>query len=63
MVTVDIQGAANMVGVDVKTIRNWLSRGKFLKPLPFSYKLIWHREALEAWLRRQQESQEAALVK
>jgi hypothetical protein len=62
MITVDIQGAADMVGVDTKTIRKWLRLRKFLRPLPFSYKLLWHREALEAWVRRQQEEQEAALV-
>jgi hypothetical protein len=57
-VTIGIHGAAKLAGVDEDTVRDWVRRGTFLKPLGFSTKFLWHREALESWLRRQQERQE-----
>jgi hypothetical protein len=56
--TVGIHEVAQLTGVDEDTVRSWLRRGTFLPPLGFSTKLLWHREALESWLRRQQERQE-----
>jgi predicted DNA-binding transcriptional regulator AlpA len=51
---VNVHEVAALLGVTHTTIRYWIKRGRFLRPLPFSGKLLWDAASLEKWIAEQQ---------
>jgi predicted DNA-binding transcriptional regulator AlpA len=47
---VTLKQAAAMLGVSIDSIRGWLRRDRFPRPLAYSKKLLWPLEDIEALL-------------